>query len=151
MIRRFESSTQWIELAKERYSPTGYVERNGDNTNWVIGGCSNMEAHIDILSLMRWNEVKAGYDPNDLQAQDITLWGGKPCCGGAIQNGGTYSNGRWHDSDCDSLKAPKQTQAYLPGYTAPAIPQPTNLGRCTCGSTSVGSDKHSYYCDLYRK
>ena len=103
------------------------------------------------LTANGWKEVtQSGYDPNDLQAQiDKALWGGKPCCGGGT-TGGMYNKGAWHDIDCDTLKAPP-TQSYLPGYTAPTIPQPTNLGRCTCGSSSVGSDRHSDYCDLYRK
>ena len=149
MIRRFESAHGWIELIGDRYSPTGYIERELSNEQWKIGSCINMETHIHILSLMGWKEVKSGFDPNDLQGIDTALWGtnSKPCCGGGT-NGGLYVQGKWHDADCDSLKP--VPQASLPGYSAPqaSIPQPTNLGRCTCGSTSVGSDRHSHYCDL---
>lgn len=95
-----------------------------------------------------WKEVAAGYDPNDLQAQDAALWGNsKPCCSGGV-GGGIYIQGKWHDSTCDAIKPPPS--GLLPGYNTPipAVPQPKNYGRCTCGSSAVGSDRHSSWCDI---
>lgn len=113
----------------------------------------------------------AGIDPNDLQlptgpcthvwdrATDTCqlchkswnniLWGDtKPCCSGGGNGPMLYENGKWHSSDCDTLKPP----ANIPNYKQPAQidyrPQGSKKGLCTCGSASVGSDKHSDYCDI---
>lgn len=148
MIRRVESGRHWREFKEINNE---LMTRWDNCLNWIKEVFfGTVDEGINFYVIHGWKEVtQSGYDPNDIQAQYASLWGGKPCCGGGT-NGGMYNKGAWHDLTCDSLKAPP-TQSYLPGYTAPAIPQPTNLGRCTCGSSSVGSDRHSDYCDLYRK
>lgn len=159
-VRRFEKLPLWQEIRIAYRYTCGYEYRNNYGANWQEGNNSSMQECVKELLSAGFKEmalpavsapiVASGYDPNDLQGIDYALWGtnSKPCCGGGINGGGLYVQGKWHDADCDSLKP--VPQALLPGYSAPqtSIPQPTNLGRCTCGSTSVGSDRHSHYCDL---
>ena len=97
--------------------------------------------------------LQSGFDPNDIQAQDAALWGsGKPCCGGGIGNiAPTYGNGKWHDNNCDSLKAPYDPIAYTLPAEKDHRPEASKKGLCTCGSAAVGSDRHSYWCDVEKK
>ena len=151
MTRRFEGPNgRWIEFRVRN----GILEhRDHVFTMWGnIGFVYNNDINVaakNILLTSTWKEVLSGFDPNDLQGQDGALWGAnsKPCCGGGT-NGGFFIQGKWHDINCDATKPPPQE--LLPGYSVQpsSLPQPKNLGRCTCGSSAVGSDRHSDYCDI---
>lgn len=110
-----------------------------------------------MIKRVGWKEIKqeeypftvrAGFDPNDLQAQDNALFG-KPCCGGSTGQDAIYASGKWHSLDCDSLRPP----ANLPNHQQEPDYRPVapNKGRCTCGSAAVGSDRHSFWCDIEKK
>jgi hypothetical protein len=159
-VRRFERLPLWQEL---RFAPQwacGYEFKNSCGGNWQEGGNSSIQDCIKGLLSSGFKEVTlrpgstqivaSGYDPNDLQTQDAALWGNsKPCCGGGVGTSGFFVNGKWHDSTCDAIKSPTQNQ--LPGYSIQQNDHkeaPRNLGRCTCGSSAVGSDRHSSWCDI---
>ena len=78
--------------------------------------------------------------------------GSKPCCGGGLNNNmpAMYKGGRWHDADCDTLKPPAQAQ--MPQFQGPMESDYRSAGSkkglCTCGSSAVGSDRHSSWCDV---
>lgn len=136
MIRRFEliiDNTQWVHideitnLTQDNFSPKWYM--------------SSLTVE-DFIQSKSWQEVSySGFDPNDLQ-------GGKPCCGGGLGTGTTYAFGKWHSNDCDSLKAP-QLPAPPSGSPYAWVPSPSSKKeKCTCGSSAVGSNRHSDWCDV---
>lgn len=91
----------------------------------------------------------SGFDPNDLQA-----WGNyqKPCCGGGTGGlGASYKDGKWHDTGCDSLTPPATTPDYYGQSSEPDYRPKPSTGGCECGSTKVGSDRHSSWCALYKR
>lgn len=119
-----------------------------------------------------WKEVTSGIDPNDLQATcdhrkyDVStdscaicgkdwnqiLWapvGGKPCCGGTGNGPMQYSGGKWHDSDCDTLKP----QTGPAGIEAPQIDyRPRPSYRCQCGAQATSNPNcHSTWCPEHKK
>jgi len=120
---------------------------------------------IDQMMNDLYKSMYSGIDPNDLQGAcphvwdsatdscklckkhwDAILWDAKPCCGGTPA---TYTGGKWHDRDCDTLKPPN-TAGSIP-YPQTQIdyrPAAPKKGLCTCGSAAVGSDRHSSWCDV---
>ena len=75
------------------------------------------------------------FDPNDLQAS---------CCPGKSPFP-VFNKGKWHDPDCAELKTNmKQLELDIDQIFAPVPPK---KNKCTCGSASLGSDRHSDWCD----
>lgn len=80
-------------------------------------------------------------DPND-----VALFN-KPCCGGVNSPLPIYNNGKWHDPNCDTLKAPVNIPKYGEQLEFDLEYKPQNNKKCTCGSAALGSDRHSDWCD----
>lgn len=74
------------------------------------------------------------------------------CCGG--KSGGAKwdsSSNQWVCKDCGSSQSNDPTYLYNPTglrSNTPTVEWPKT--KCECGSSSVGSDRHSGYCPLYR-
>jgi len=148
MIREFECPL-YIELPhvqlQEKENICYYRWNKKDKWREIELG-RTMQQQIDWYITSGWTEVTSTYDPNDLF----------PCCKGP-QGIGPYFHvgGKLHEAACIEVSQ----QSFIPSvppagsiYThlplENLIEQPKNLARCTCGSTAVGSDKHSYYCDI---
>ena len=137
MIRRFEliiDPTQWTEIDEITNLMRSDIETNWHPTYFTVE---------DFIVSKSWSEVAyGGFDPNDLQ-------GNKPCCGGGVGVASTYRAGKWHDQNCDSLKPPQlPTGATSPPSGSDYTWISTKQRKCTCGSSAVGSDRHSDYCDI---
>lgn len=167
-ITRLERGNQWAEL---RPTDTHYEIRCNYNTDWNNGTADCLGNALNALISCGWTNVSnSAIDPNDLQSScrhiydlstdscklcraDWDVLFAKSCCAGG--NGGpfqpVYNLGKWHDSNCDSLKPPVGAQLPLTStgayQTAPKIDKQT----CVCGSAKLGSDRHSDYCGLYTK
>lgn len=131
-IRRFEDGRNWVELREDNmYRSTWFP-------NWIV-------SHVGPENFMwgDWKEIlNSTYDPNDLFPMSTA----KPCCGGGIGNvPATYSQGRWHDTDCDTLKPPPTIQTQSPKVES--LDYRVKGKKCTCGSAACGSDRHSSWCD----
>jgi hypothetical protein len=105
---------------------------------WVKSWYEGMRGVRDWAIKDGWKQSLMKHDPNDIQLSN-------GCCNGGIGLNPVYSNGKWHDEECpemkqQSFKLDKELDIYSPKKTG-----------CTCGSTAVGSDRHSDYCDLYKK
>ena len=108
-------------------------------------GSDNCPVCVVFMGYLTCQYVKMKIDPND-----VALFG-KPCCGGVNDPMPIYTNGKWHSPNCDTLKAP----ARIPNYGEQLefdfdkTYAPENNGKkCTCGSASLGSDRHSDWCDI---
>ena len=109
---------------------------------------TNDKQYADYLTGFGFS-MQSGFDPNDLQ---LDLFN-KPCCGGGTGNlPAQYKAGKWHDAGCDSLKAPEIPPDYYgQGSKEQDYRLKPSSGGCECGSMAVGSDRHAYYCPLYKK
>lgn len=166
MIRRLEHKDgNWVEY-RERLDV--YEWRDNSTSCWQLGYAKDMKTSIsNQLQCNGWKEVAAGIDPNDLQPTcdhrkwdaatdscaicgkdwNTILWAGKPCCGGSSSTGPHfYNQGKWHASDCDSLKPPSAATPTIEQLDY--RPAGSKKGLCTCGSGAVGSDRHSDWCDV---
>lgn len=164
-ITRLERGNQWAEL---RPTATHYEIRSGYNTNWAAGVESSLGNALNVLISFGWiNVSNSAVDPNDLQSScrhiydlstnscklcraDWDILFAKSCCAGG--NGGpfqpVYNLGKWHDSNCDSLKPPVGAQLPLTSTGAYHTTPKLDKGICTCGSAKLGSDRHSSWCDI---
>lgn len=134
MIRRFENNGLWYEFR-------GTEMRSHNVPTWDYAWIGPE----DCIAA-GYNEVFSGFDPNDLQLS-------KPCCGGGMGPGivSIYGNGKWHDSDCDSLKAPQVSEkadivwGYEPNYRSSGK-------RCECGAGATSNpNAHSFWCPEWKK
>lgn len=148
MLYRFEKDNQFIEILEDR---NGYASIRTSRAPWYWARFSTADLLVSrYRSYSDWKEVKMNHDPNDLPAictcYDYTVMA--PCkkCNTAFDN---TSN---EPCNCFSLYgAIRHKDGCLFAPTAGSGPYPTLNKKCTCGSTAVGSDKHSYYCDLEKK
>ncbi len=125
--------------------------------------------HLTWMLSQGWKEVTSGIDPNDLQATcdhrkyDIAtdscqicgkdwntiLWMGKPCCNGGGNGPAQYVGGKWHSSDCDTLKPPLGLPE-APSTSIDYRPKPSY--RCQCGAQATSNPNcHSTWCPDYKK
>lgn len=164
-IRRFEWGLDWCETRK---TDTHYEYRDNHNRLWSRGTFGDMEAGIKHILSYGFKEVTMAIDPNDLQSTcahqawdratdscaicgkdwNTISWqpsGNKPCCGGSSGTGPHYyTKGAWHQSDCLEVAGAKQS---VNPAKIDFRPEGSKRGLCTCGSSAVGSDRHSDYCD----
>lgn len=77
----------------------------------------------------------------------IPVFSGK-CCPTPFP---AYKAGKYYCETCGVEDKAKNDQLDLFDLYHPPSKSAKTSGRCTCGSTAVGSDRHSDYCDLYRK
>lgn len=75
------------------------------------------------------------------------------CCGGTGNIRWNTSDKQWKCTDCGSVKSNDPNYYWTPKTRpdAPAYPTWNTIKKCTCGSSSVGSNKHSDWCDNYEK
>lgn len=91
-----------------------------------------------------FKEVAMKYDPSDVLA-----FSGN-CCGGPNFYGGVTKNGKSHALDCPEISKSQPAQGEFSINYERASSQGNGTGKkCGCGSSAVGSDRHSDYCDLY--
>ena len=111
----------------------------------------------------------AGHDPNDLQVDcphewevathscslcgkswNSIFWSGKPCCNGGNGGPALYSAGKWHSTDCDSLKPPAPSDPYNLLPSTDYRPKPSFS--CQCGAQATSNPNcHSSWCPEYKK
>jgi hypothetical protein len=172
MIRRIVLSNRWIELED---TPQGLrVATEYDKKGWITAVYKTAESWIIDYIKDGWKEVTntATIDPNDAQGfcdhrkwdaatdtcaicgknWETIMWSGsKPCCGGSSGNGPHYyTNGKWHQSDCDSLKPP--TSLPVGASQEPDYRPKPNGFRCECGAQATSNpNAHAFYCPEYKK
>jgi hypothetical protein len=79
------------------------------------------------------------------------------CCGG--KGGATWDKivNQWKCTDCGAIKSNDPDFLFGGSYKRDTEYKPkefwadTKKLKCTCGSASVGANRHSDYCDLYKK
>ena len=143
MIRRFEDNGYWIEL---RPTSNHYEFRSRISPDWVDGGFSNINGGIAECLNKGYKEVAMKIDPNDLVKAPIP----GSCCGKGYGGSGNpvFNGNAWHDSDCPEILKPSNQEYYGLDEKPEAISAvQATVKRCTCGSASLGSDRHSSWCD----
>ena len=73
------------------------------------------------------------------------------CCGGKGVSIWKPNAQRWECADCGTITSNDPSYIYNNGVRE--LPQWAlkSPKKCTCGSTIVGSDRHSDWCDKYEK
>lgn len=70
------------------------------------------------------------------------------CCGGS--GAIVLKDNKWQCAECGAdAKTDSSLNKYNPPDYLSYAPSAT-VKKCECGSTKVGSDKHSYYCPKYK-
>lgn len=175
MIRKFLCTTNHASglTITLKIAPNDSYKYTWDMSNGWHDGLVSFTEQLAWMLSQGWKEVTSGIDPNDLQGNcthptyDITtdsckvcgkdwtsiLWAGKPCCGGGVGKTALYGNGKWHDSDCDSLKPPRQSTSdfFGPGKEPDYRAKPYS-GGCQCGAWATSNtNAHSYWCPQHKK
>lgn len=180
MIRKFlattsDSAGQIITCKIKADDSYSYTWSMGKNPTFEAIKNETFTEHLKWMLSNGWKEVTSGIDPNDLQAScdhrkyDVStdscaicgkdwnqiLWTppnpAKPCCGGGLAGmPSTYGGGKWHDADCDSLKAP------ITAAVSPSIEfidyRPKPSYRCQCGAQATSNPNcHSTWCPEHKK
>ena len=146
MIRRFKSpygKSDWVEL---RPTIDHYEYRDSISLNWVKGGWLTLDIGAAKCLAAGYTEVAMKIDPNDLIKASIP----GQCCGKGYGGPGTpqWNGNSWHDSDCPEILKPSNQEYYGLDEKPEAISAvQATVKRCTCGSASLGSDRHSSWCD----
>lgn len=81
------------------------------------------------------------------------------CCNKPARETWNGKTAQWECSHCGAVKSndPNYLNSiYMPKapWSSSAVtptPEVKNVRKCECGSSSVGSDKHQDYCQLYEK
>lgn len=104
-----------------------------------LGGWINIHSR-DVNSFMHYFFDQSIYQVTNLN----------PCCGGISTVKWDANKASWNCSDCGT------TLSNDPSYTSGVsvfidedFPVTNNKSKCECGSSSLGSDRHSGYCPLY--
>lgn len=69
------------------------------------------------------------------------------CCGSSPR---IFHDSNWACSQCGCVIKDQEGEQFKFDIIYKPMPFsiPKEDSKCTCGSSSVGSDKHSYYCDI---
>lgn len=133
----------WIEL---RRVSTYYEFRNEYNLSWRVGAYISLEEAKNYYIVGGYKEVAMKHDPNDLQIA--------ACCNAGVgtNSSAIWDGKKWHDINCGEYKKKQQIdmdqmELDLDEIFGSAVP-PVKVKKCTCGSASLGSDRHSDYCDI---
>lgn len=156
MIWRFTEAKLWWEYKVEN----GYVlvRRDFNPDEWkptffrtieeAIAFNIGIGAKMEILHapiILEDNKIPKNMIKPILNKLSPTAAAG--CCPSPFP---AYKQGKYYCENCGETEEQKQLDLFHPDIFYPSTPAKTS-GRCTCGSKAVGSDRHSDYCDLYRK
>lgn len=145
MILRLESNGSWIEIDPvKNLQKYEYKHLGTHSGGWVpISMISYVKRSIDDFIESRYS---IGYISVNMTS----------CCGGKGGERWDVDKAQWSCRDCGMVKSNDPNYIYStqrPEYENDPIvfdlPE-YNIKKCECGSTTLGSDKHSGYCPMYK-